>query len=138
VSKDVLTTTSPEQAEKKVRGDKKSLPFSPSVRRGNTIYISGLIPVDEGMNLLGETIEEQTRAVMDSIGSELARHGANYSNLVKTTILLADADRDWPAMNDVYREYVADLEVMPARASYGVQLAAPELLVEIEAIAVLD
>lgn len=133
-----LTAPTTEDNQTTVRGDKKTLPFSASIKRGNMIFISGLIPTDDNMVLQGETIEEQTRAVMDAIVAELAKHGADLSHLVKTTVLLANADRDWPAMNEVYKEYMADLEVKPARASYGVQLAAPELLVEIEAVAVMD
>jgi 2-iminobutanoate/2-iminopropanoate deaminase len=133
-----LTAPTAEDNQTTVRGDKKTLPFSASIKRSNMIFISGLIPTDDNMVLQGETIEEQTRAVMDAIVAELGKHGADLSHLVKTTVLLANADRDWPQMNEVYKEYMADLEVKPARASYGVQLAAPELLVEIEAVAVMD
>lgn len=110
------------------------LPFSTSVRAGDTIYLSGTVPVDDHGNIVGETIEEQTRFVMSSIDRELKRHGASFENLVKMVVLLTNID-DWAKMNVVYREYVERLRPMPARAAYEARLATPALLVEIEAIA---
>lgn len=111
-----------------------TLPFSKSVRAGDTIYVSGLVPIDNEGNIVGDNVQEQTRDVLDRITSELERHGASKNNLVKMVILLTNID-DWPKMNEVYKEYVNGIDPLPARAAYEVRLAAPGLLVEIEAVA---
>lgn len=112
------------------------LPFSTSIRAGDTIYVSGTVSIDDHGNIIGETVEEQTRFVMSNIDRELRRHGAGFENLVKLVVFLPNIN-DWAKMNVVYREYVEHLRPMPARASFEAKLAVPGLLVEIEAIAYL-
>ncbi|WGX95004.1 RidA family protein [Nocardioides sp. L-11A] len=110
-------------------------PLSRSIRRGDLVFLSGAVPIRPDGTLAGEGIEEQTEHVLRRLDEELRTHGGDRADIAKVTVLLADPDRDWAAMNKVYRAFFA--EPMPARSAYGVHLAAEGLLVEIEAIAVL-
>lgn len=111
-------------------------PLSKSLRRAGLIFVSGMVPIDDKGNLVADTVEQQTRFVLESMRRELQSHGADLNDVVKCTALLADPARDWAQMNSVYREYFN--EPFPTRSAFGVVLAAPGLLVEIEAIAVVN
>lgn len=112
-------------------------PLSVSYRRGNIIFVSGMVPIDhDSGEVIGRTVGEQTEVVLQLLREELVAQGASMADVVKTTVLLADAQRDWSAMNDVYRTHFPDPK--PARSAFGVQLATPGMLVEIEAVAVVN
>ena len=109
-------------------------PYSQAVRAGNTLYISGQIPLlRETGELMGTDIEPQTRQVLTNIGHILREAGYDYSDVVKTTVFLKDIG-DFAAMNQVYASFFK--EPYPARAAIEVAALPKGARVEIEAVAV--
>ncbi len=109
-------------------------PYSQAVRAGNTVYLSGQIPLDAATGrIIGEDISEQTHQVMRNIGEILKAAGYKYKNVVKVTCLLADIT-DFQKMNEVYAEYFP--ENSPARSTYEVSNLPRGVKIEIESIAV--
>lgn len=109
-------------------------PYSQAIESNGTLYISGQIPIDPATNKIVEgDIKVQTKQVLENIGAILKAAGYNYSNVVKSTCLLANMD-DFKDMNGVYAQYYD--ENPPARAAYGVVRLPLGALIEIETIAV--
>lgn len=106
------------------------------VRSGRTVYISGQIAVDEQGRTVGEgDFTAQARKVFGNIGLALAEVGLAFDSVVKLTFFLTDFAH-LPQMRSVRDEFV---NVQSPPASSAVQVAAlvrPELLIEVEAIAV--
>ena len=110
-------------------------PYSQAIQAGNTIYVSGQIPIDPVKGeFAGTDIQMQTRQSLTNIKNILAAAGANMSHVVKTTVLLADI-ADFTAMNEVYAEFLT--EPYPARAAFQAAALPKGAKVEIEAIAVI-
>ncbi len=111
-------------------------PYSQAIRSGNTIYVSGQIPIDPATGeFAGEDIATQTRQSLTNIKNILAAAGAKMSDVVKTTVLLSDI-ANFTAMNEVYAEFFT--EPYPARAAFQAAAIPKGALVEIEAIAVVE
>ncbi|NLX72825.1 MAG: RidA family protein [Bacteroidales bacterium] len=109
-------------------------PYSQAIEINGTLYISGQIPVNPSSGKVVEGgIVEQTKQVMKNIGAILEAAGYNYSDVVKSTCLLASLD-DFKAMNEVYGSYYK--ENPPARAAFAVKALPMGVLVEIETLAV--
>ena len=110
-------------------------PYSQAIKAGNTIYVSGQIPIDPARGeFAGDDIAAQTRQSLTNIKNVLAAAGTDMSHVVKTTVLLADI-ADFTAMNDVYAEFFT--EPYPARAAFQAAAIPKGALVEIEAVAVI-
>ena len=110
-------------------------PYSQAVKAGNTIYVSGQLPVDPATGeFAGDTIAEQTKQSLTNIKNILEKAGGGMENVVKTTVLLADIG-DFAAMNEVYATFFK--EPFPARAAFQVAAIPKGAKVEIEAIAVI-
>jgi reactive intermediate/imine deaminase len=109
-------------------------PLSPALRVGDTIYVSGQVPVTDG-EVIGQDIETQTTEVLRNIEKQLALAGATLADVVKTTVILTNVKRDFQTMNRVYEAFFPDPK--PARTTIGAQLAI-DILVEIEAVAVVS
>ena len=111
-------------------------PYSQAVKSGNTIYFSGQIALDPQTGaFVSETdVVAQTNQVMKNIGALLETCGANYSNIVKSSIFLKDMN-DFPKINDAYAKYFSD--VFPARETVEVSRLPKDALVEISVIVVL-
>lgn len=107
------------------------VPLSPAVRAGDTVYISGQVPVGSDGKIIAGGIEEQTKQVLENIKSALALAGATMEDVVKTTVWLEDV-RDFGRMNAVYATYFP-MEP-PARTTVESRLMI-DIKVEIEAIA---
>ncbi|MBR2189435.1 MAG: RidA family protein [Eubacterium sp.] len=111
-------------------------PYSQAVKAGNTIYVSGQIPIDPAKGeFAGADIRTQTRQSLTNIRNILEAAGTDMGSVVKTTVLLADI-ADFAAMNEVYAEFFA--EPYPARAAFQAAAIPKGALVEIEAVAVTD
>ena len=111
-------------------------PLSMGIRHGNLLFVSGQVPLDlETGGPPPEGIEAQTRMVLETIRDLLALEGADMSHVVKTTVFLTNIDRDFKAMNEVYRTYFP--EPHPARSTFEVKLAV-DVTIEVEAIAIVD
>lgn len=112
-------------------------PYSQAIRVdcGKMLFCSGQIPLDpKTKEIVGQTAGEQCRQVMDNINALLTAAGADFSNVVKTTIFLADM-KDFDAVNTVYATYF-DSEP-PARSTVEVSRLPRDVRVEIEVIAML-
>ena len=80
-------------------------PYSPAVRAGDLIYVSGQGPIDPDTNLFSfGDIRHETRLTLANIRSILEGCGASMADVVQCSVFLADA-RDFPAMNEVYAEF---------------------------------
>jgi 2-iminobutanoate/2-iminopropanoate deaminase len=110
-------------------------PYSQAVKAGNLLFISGQVPLDPAT---GEVVEGditvQTHRVLDNVKAILAEAGADFSNVVKTTVFLKDMN-DFVPMNRVYAQYYP--ENCPARSAVQVGRLPKDVSVEIETIAVL-
>jgi 2-iminobutanoate/2-iminopropanoate deaminase len=109
-------------------------PYSQAVEAGNTVYLSGQIPLDPATGQVVEGgIAEQAEQVMKNIGAVLEEAGCSYADVVKSTCLLADM-ADFPAFNKIYGRYY-EVEP-PARATFAVKALPLGVLVEVDTIAV--
>jgi len=109
-------------------------PYSQAVKTGNTLYCSGQIPLNPSTGAIPDGIEAQTRQVLENLKAVLKVGGADFSNVVKTTVFLKDMN-DFPAMNAIYGSAFTDAP--PARSTVQVARLPKDVLVEIDAIAVL-
>jgi 2-iminobutanoate/2-iminopropanoate deaminase len=108
-------------------------PYSQAVEANGTLYVSGQIPVDPATGRIPETIEDQTEQALKNVGAILEAAGYARTDVVKSTVLLADMG-DFAAMNAVYARFYT--HELPARAAYQVAALPLGVKVEIETIAV--
>ncbi|MCD8504231.1 MAG: pyrimidine utilization protein C [Burkholderiaceae bacterium] len=108
-------------------------PYSPGVRAGNNIYVSGMLAIDKDGKSVGiGDISAQTRHVLESIKAVLETAGASMSDIAYNAIILKDL-ADYAAMNKVYAEYFPANP--PARYCIRADLVKPEFLIEITSVA---
>ena len=113
-----------------------SLPFSAGIRANGFIFTAGQVGTDPRTGqLAGPDVASQTRQTIDNLRAVLEAGGSSLDKLVKTTVFLADM-RTFDDMNAVYRELIP--EPRPGRSTVEARLARPDLLVEIEGIALAD
>ncbi len=111
-------------------------PYSQAVKAaGSFLYVSGQIPLRPDGALVAYDIKSQTHQAINNIIAVLDKAGAAINDVVKTTVLLKNMD-DLADMNKIYDEYFG--ESKPARAAFEVARLPLDVLVEIEAIAVID
>jgi len=108
-------------------------PYSPAVRAGDFIYVSGQGPIDPETNQfsLGD-IRHETRVVLNNVKRILEASGASLEDAVKCSVFLADGD-DFSAMNEVYAEFFGAAK--PARTTVEAKFANKQMKVEIDCIA---
>jgi 2-iminobutanoate/2-iminopropanoate deaminase len=108
-------------------------PYSPAVRAGDFLFISGQGPIDPETNQFSYgDIQHETRVVLNNIRRILEGCGASLRDVVKCSVFLSDG-RDFAAMNEVYTEFFG--EQKPARTTVESKFAAPRMKVEIDCIA---
>jgi reactive intermediate/imine deaminase len=110
-------------------------PFSPAVRVGNLLFLSGQIGVTSTGALVAGGIGPETRQTLENIRDLLQRTGSSMERVVKCTVMLADM-REWDAMNIVYASFFPGSK--PARSSFGATGLALGARVEIECVATVD
>jgi len=111
-------------------------PYSQAVAvQGELLFISGQIPLKPDGTLAGDDIVTQTEQAIKNIVAILESVNVSINNVVKTTVLLVDMNH-FAQMNEVYNKYFSDSK--PARAAYQVCRLPKDVLIEIEAIAVLN
>ena len=111
-------------------------PFSHAVEVDGWVFVTGQIPNDPQDRALPlpEGIEAQTRRVMDNLVIVLRGVGLGLENVVSARVFITEFDRDYAAMNAVYRSYFPP-DKLPARTCIGVTALARKALVEIDLIA---
>ena len=110
-------------------------PYSPAIRVGQFVFLSGQIPIDPATGtLVPGDITVQTERVMASIAGLLTAAGGSFANVVRTTVYLVELE-DFAAMNAVYAKWVAD--PAPARSTVQVARLPRDARVEIDVIAML-
>ena len=110
-------------------------PYSQAIKANGFVFVSGQLGLKpDHAEMVGDTIEEQTRQVLDNLEAILTEAGSNLDRIVKTTVFLASLD-DFQGMNAVYAERVG--ETPPARSTIEVAGLPSGALVEIEAVALL-
>lgn len=108
-------------------------PYSQGIAAGNTVYVSGQIPVDPATGLIPEGIEAQTAQCLKNITAILAQYGMTLENVVKTTVFMEDLN-DFAAMNGVYSQFFS--QPYPARSAVQVARLPKDAPIEMECIAV--
>ncbi|WP_373493387.1 RidA family protein [Aquiflexum sp.] len=109
-------------------------PYSQAVKAGNTLYVSGQIPLDaETGELINENIIEETHAVMKNLEAVLRAAGYEFSEVVKCTIFIKDMGQ-FGTINEAYGQYFKTNP--PARETVEVSRLPKDVNVEISCIAV--
>ena len=109
--------------------------YSQAVRSGDTVYISGQIPLDPAtMEVVDGDIEAMIRRVFDSLKAICEASGGKMADIVKLNIFLTDLS-NFPTVNEVMAEYF--VQPYPARAAIGVAALPKGVQVEMDAVMVL-
>jgi reactive intermediate/imine deaminase len=109
-------------------------PYSQAVRAGNTVYLSGQIPLDPATGeLVGGGFESETRRVFDNLRAVAAAAGATLDHAVRVTIYLTDIGK-FPVVNGIMAEYFN--EPYPARVTIGVASLPKGAAVEVDCVLV--
>lgn len=110
-------------------------PYVPGTKRGALVFTAGQVAFDREGNVVGKgDVKAQTRQTLLNLKTVLEEGGATLADVMKTTVYLVDIAH-FTDMNEVYTEFFGHQK--PARTTVEARLARPELLVEIEAIAVI-
>lgn len=108
-------------------------PYNQSVKAGNTLYVSGQIPlVPETMELVTSGIADETHQVLKNVQAILAHAGYGFEDVVKASIFISNMD-DFVAINEVYAQYFTTNQ--PARECVAVKTLPKNVNVEISVIA---
>ncbi len=108
-------------------------PYSPAVRAGDFIYVSGQGPVDPVSDqLVVASVEEQTQITLGNVARILAAAGAGVTDIVKVSVFLRDIT-DFTAMNRAYAAFFGDHK--PARTTIESKFHKAEMLVEVDCVA---
>ena len=109
-------------------------PFNQAIRIGNMVFTSGQAGRNRETGKMGD-IRDQARRCIGNIAAILEAAGASLADIAKATVFLRNAE-DWKSFNEVYEELMP--KPLPARSSAIVQLKGPDMLVEMEVIAVVQ
>ncbi|KTC65435.1 endoribonuclease L-PSP (plasmid) [Legionella adelaidensis] len=110
--------------------------YSQAIRTGNTVYISGQIPLDPTtMQICSEEIRLQITQVLENLAAVCEAAGGSMRNIVKLTVYLVDLNH-FPLINEAMSRYFH--EPFPARAAIGVSALPRGAQVEMDAIMVLE
>lgn len=107
-------------------------PYSQAVSFGDLLFTSGQIALDPATGeVVGTTIEEQTKQVMKNISAILEANNIDFNNVIKTTCFIAEMG-DFAKFNEIYAEYFIS---KPARSCVAVKELPKSVLCEVEVIA---
>jgi reactive intermediate/imine deaminase len=111
-------------------------PYSQAVKAGQTVYLSGQIPLDpETMEIVGPDIRTQVTRVFDNLAAVANASGGSLADVVKLTVYLTDLGH-FALVNETMANYF--FEPYPARAAIGVAALPRGAAVEMDAVLVLD
>ena len=121
---------------KKIIGDPliingRKLSLSKAVRAGDFVYLTGQVPMKNGVVMTEGSIEDQTKVVLDEIKKTLVEAGCDLQDVVKAMVWLKDKD-DFPGFNSIYGEYFS--HEPPARSAIVSDFLV-DVLVEVEVVA---
>lgn len=109
-------------------------PYSQAIMAGDTLYVSGQIPVVPATGaIVSDKVEDQARQVMENVKAVVEAAGLTLGHVVKTSVFIKNMD-DFGTINAVYSQYFK--ENCPARACVEVARLPKDVLLEMEAIAV--
>jgi len=108
-------------------------PYSPAVKLGDFVYVSGQLPLDVEGKLVEGDIQEQAYQVLKNMEAVLAEMNLEMRHIVKTTVFLTDLN-DFNALNEIYATYFSD--PYPARSTIQVAALPKGAKIEIEAIVI--
>ncbi len=112
-------------------------PYTPAVRAGNLLFISGQLGTDPQTKLPFDDFSQQVEGAIAGVRALVEAAGGTLLNVVKTTVFLSDIGR-FNELNEIYaRHFGAGNDVRPARSTFQVAALPLGAMVEIEAIAVL-
>ena len=109
----------------------RKLSLSKAVRAGDFVFLTGQVPMKNGVVITEGSIEEQTRIVLDEIKNTLTDAGCQLQDVVKAMVWLKNRD-DFPGFNSIYGEYFS--HEPPARSAIVSDFLV-DVLVEIEVVA---
>jgi reactive intermediate/imine deaminase len=110
-------------------------PYSQAIRAGNTVYLSGQIPLNPAtMEIVKGDIRAQIRQVFDNLAAVAEASGGSLANAVRLTVYLTDL-ANFPVVNEIMAQYFK--EPYPARAAIGVAQLPRGAAVEVDGILVL-
>jgi len=110
-------------------------PYSQAIRAGQFLFVSGQVPIDPATgNIATGTIADQARRALQNVGEILKAGGSSFSQVVRTTVYLADL-ADFPAMNEVYATFFTAPQ--PARSTIQAAKLPKDARIEIDVIAFL-
>ena len=108
-------------------------PYSPAVRAGDFLFVSGQGPADLVTNQMSfGDIKHETRLVLNNVKRILEGCGASMADVVKCSVFLSDG-KDFAAMNEIFAEFFG--EHKPTRTTVEAKFAVPQMKVEIDCIA---
>ena len=90
------------------------LPFSPAVRAGGFVFVSGMASTDENGTIVPDTFENEARRAYRNLANVLKAAGLDFSSVVQIRCYLQDKE-NWDAHNRIYREFFS--EPVPARST---------------------
>ncbi|ORY02815.1 YjgF-like protein [Basidiobolus meristosporus CBS 931.73] len=111
-------------------------PYSQAMTANGFIFVSGQLPVNpKSGSIESDNVKDQTRQSLNNVRAILEEAGADFSQVLKTTVFLKNMG-DFASMNEVYAELMGDAR--PARAAVEVARLPKDALVEIECVAVVS
>ncbi|MGD0421954.1 MAG: RidA family protein [Candidatus Bathyarchaeia archaeon] len=110
-------------------------PYSQGIKAGQFLFVAGQGPADPKTGKMALDIETQTRQTLYNVKAIIEASGFSLSDVVKTSIFLKNGS-DFQKVNDVYKTFFQNNP--PTRTTVEVKFVAPDMLIEIDAIAYKD
>ena len=111
--------------------------YSQAVRAGDTVYLSGQIPLDPKTMQIVEGFDNQVRRVFDNLQAVCRAAGGDFDKVVRVTVYLTDMKKDFPTYNRLWAEYFKDVPTPPCRTTLGITALPTPISIELKCIAVL-
>jgi len=110
-------------------------PYSQGIKAGQFLFIAGQGPADPKTGTMASDIETQTRQTLQNVKAIVEASGYSLSDVVKTSIFLKNAS-DFQKVNEIYKTFFETNP--PARTTIEAKFVAPNMLIEVDAIAYRD